>query len=175
MAKTKNDTITERCLFFVKNPPGWLLSLSLLIILLLVAGSVVLATKLCSLTKAVHNTTEAVGILAEEQELSSPGWVDLTFPDVQPMGLGFLVVDLAAESTDGGILVTGSIINTTTLNHYNVLFTIIFDETRSADFTTGTLKSGGSSSFEVIVPPAGDTSIPARAKILFRGSEVTYD
>ena len=95
--------------------------------------------------------------------------------NVQPIGLGFLVVDLACVTKDGGVYVKGNVINTTAIDHYNAHFRLEFEEGRSAEFTVSSLRSGHSGGLEVIIPPPGDSTIPERGRILYLGSEVTYN
>ena len=112
--------------------------------------------------------------LTEEMASLRLGWVDSSFTDVQPIGLGFSLVDLKTQPVDGGVKVSGSIINGTTLDYYETHFKVFFDENRSAEFSIPTLLAGYAAPFEVIVPPPTERFVPEKIKILFAGSQVSY-
>ncbi len=103
-----------------------------------------------------------------------PGWVDSSFVDVQPLGLGFSLVDLRTETVDAGVRVTGAIINGGSLNHYDAAFTVSLGENRQTKVVIPELAAGHSAPFEAIVGPAADKSVPEKVRILFAGSTVSY-
>lgn len=162
----------------IRRPINIVITILIFVGVLNLIGVIALMIEVDSLRK---KTVEALGEadivmegLKNNQEYARPGWIDTSFIDVQPIGLGFLIVDFDTESVDGGVRVTGNIINSTTLNYYNARFDIIFDEHRSAEFVVGTLLMGRDAPFDVVVPPAGNDFVPDKVKIKFMGAEVSY-
>lgn len=162
----------------LKTPFGLLVAVFFVLVLITLALAVFLAVEVSSLrTHTSGALAEAEGAIEEFSEtldLSRPGNINLSISDVQPLNPDFLVVDIGAQPKEGGVRVSGSVINSSALDHHQVHFKVVFDDGREADFVIGTLKSGHSSKFDVVVPPAEDKSIPERAKIKYMGSEISY-
>jgi len=148
------------------------------VVLLLLVGLILLILNVSSLRTdtagAMLETETALAALVKAQEHAEPGWVEADFADVQPLGWGFLLVDLTMEQTDEGTTVSGSVINATSLDHYNALFLIMLTDEYTGEFELDTLESGGSDSFELTIPGAGGLSMPDEVRINYLGSEVVY-
>jgi len=161
-----------------KTPLGLIVTILAIVTLLLVAGMIVLTLNVSNLREDVADaaleTETALAALAEAQEQAQPGWVESDFVDVQPLGWGFLLVDLATEQTEDGTTVTGSIINSTALNHYDATFRILLTDEYAGEFVLDTLKSGSSDSFEMTIADTGELTIPDEVRVIYIGSEVGY-
>ncbi len=149
---------------------------AILSVVLLVTLAVALfsAVQVLSLRDRIRSMENSITALSEKTANLQPGWADSSFPDVQPLGLGFSLVDFKAEPVDAGVRVTGAIINGSSLDHTDALFTIILTEKRQAKLTIPSLKAGHSAPFEAVIGPATDRSVPKRIRILFAGSTVSY-
>jgi hypothetical protein len=150
-----------------------LLAVSIVAIVAL-AAAVVLLIQTVRLTRTLAATKNDIARIEERTLNLLPGWVNTTQLDVQPLGMGFSVVDFSAKPVEAGIRVTGSIINGTSLDHHKAVFTVVFDDNREMTFTLEALLSGHSTAFDTVVGPAGNTSIPKKIRVLFTGSEVSY-
>jgi len=161
-----------------KTRTGMVVTILSVVTLLLVAGMIVLALTVSNLrgdtAEAMLETEAALAAVVDAQEQAQPGWVTSGFADVQPLGWGFLLVDLATEETEEGTTVTGSVINSTALNHYNATFRIVLTDEYTGEFILDTLESGSSDSFEVTIPDTGELPIPDELRIIYLGSEVAY-
>ena len=161
-----------------RTPLGLIVTILAGVTLLLVAGMILVILILSGLrrdtSEAMLETEAALATLTEAQEQARPGWVRSDFPDVQPLGWGFLLVDLAMEETEGGTTVTGSVINSTALDHYDATFRILLTDAYTGEFVLDTLESGASDSFEVTIPDTGGVSIPDEVRVIYLGSEVGY-
>jgi hypothetical protein len=157
-----------------EGTPGKILLVAAAVALLNLAAVIALVAQVHRLSAELAETRAEGKALAEEVARLKPGWADSSFADVQPIGLGFYLVDFKAAPVDGGVKVTGSIINGTSLDFHEAHFKVVFDDDRSAEFSITTLLTGHSASFEAIVPPATDTSVPERIGIVFAGAEVSY-
>jgi hypothetical protein len=148
------------------------------VVLLLLVGMILLTLNVTGLRRdtagAILETETALAALSRAQEQAEPGWIQADFSDVQPLGWGFLLVDLATEETDEGTTVSGSVINATSLNHYNALFLIMLTDEYTGEFELDTLKSGYSDSFEVTIPGTENLTMPDEVRINYLGSEVAY-
>ncbi len=162
----------------LKTPFGLLVAVFFVLVLITLALSVFLAVEVSSLrthtTEALGEVEGAIQEFSQTLELSKPGNIDLSISGAQPLNPDFLVVDIGAQPKEGGVMVSGGVINSSALDHYQVHFKVVFDDGREADFVIGALRSGHSSKFEVMVPPAGNKSVPDMAKIKYIGSEVSY-
>jgi hypothetical protein len=162
----------------VRTPLGMAVVILAGVTLLLLVGMILLTLNVSALrgdtAEAMLETEAALTALMEGQDQARPGWVESDFVDVQPLGWGFLLVDLTTEQTEEGTTVSGSVINSTALNHYSATFRIELTEEYTGEFVLDTLKSGYSDSFEVTIPGTGDASIPGEVRIIYLGSEVGY-
>jgi hypothetical protein len=145
-----------------------------LAILLILAATVVIGIEVICMHDRLASAEKKLAALTEDTKNLQPGWTDSTFPDVQPLGLGFSLVDLVAEPVDAGVRVTGAIINGSSLDHYDAVFTITLGENRKMKVTIPELPAGHSAPFEAIIGPAADRSVPKKIRILFTGSTVSY-
>jgi hypothetical protein len=157
-----------------EGPSGKILLVVAVVALLSLAAAIGLVVRVLHLSAELKEIRAEDKALAEEVGRLRPGWVDSSFADVQPIGLGFYLVDFKAVPVDGGVKVNGSIINSTSLDFHEAHFKAIFDDDRSAEFSIPTLLTGHSAPFTVIVPPPTERSIPARIGIVFAGAEVSY-
>jgi len=156
------------------GPLGRILVILAVVSLVNLAAAAVFIAENYSLRARIKANEAKLAALSDGVTNLQPGWVDSSFGDVQPLGLGLSLVDLKTEPAEAGVKVTGSIINGASLNHSDARFTIIFDELRQARFTVPLLPAGHSASFEAVVPPAGDRSVPKKIRVLFGGSQVSY-
>lgn len=110
--------------------------------------------------------------LFEEFFKPKPGDVDLTTANIQDVNGDFKVCRLAVNQHLTGVKVTGRIVNATALSFSNTKFSITVDG-KSKEFTTLSLGSGRSASFEVYIP---DVSVKntSRGTISFVESTVSY-
>jgi len=161
-----------------RTPLGLIVTILAGVTLLLVVGMILLTLNISNLQRdtaeAMLETETVLTALMEGQEQAKPGWVESDFVDVQPLGWGFLLVDLTTEEIEEGTMVTGSVINSTALNHYNATFRIALTDEYTEEFVLDTLESGASDSFEVTIPDTGELSIPDEVRIIYLGSEVGY-
>jgi hypothetical protein len=148
-----------------------ILSVVMLITLVVAVFS---AVQVLSLRDRIRSMENSITALTEKTTSLQPGWVDSSFHDVQPLGLGFSLVDFTAEPVDTGVRVTGAIINGSSLDHSDAVFTVFLTEKRQAKLTIASLKAGHSAPFEVVIGPATDRSVPKKIRILFAGSTVSY-
>ncbi len=144
------------------------------VILVLLAAIIAVGLEVICLRGRVASAEEKLAALGVTTQNLQPGWVDSSFPDVQPLGLGFSLVDLKTEPVDAGVRVTGAVINGSSLDHYDAVFTITFDENRQTKITIPELASGHSAAFDAIVGPATDKNVPEKIRVLFAGSTVSY-
>lgn len=164
----------DRIVRFFSDRSVWIPTLMCAAIVLLLAAMVVLAFQVCSLRDRVAAAEESLAVLAEDTDNLRPGWVRSSFVDVQPLGLGFSLVDLKTEPVDAGVRVTGAIINGGSLNHYDAAFTVSLGENRQAKVVIPELVSGHSAAFEAVIGPAAEKDVPEKIRILFAGSTVSY-
>lgn len=158
----------------LKTPFGLLVAVFFVLVLAALVLSIFLAVEVSSLSTHTNEVDTKIEGLSQELDLSKPGNIDLSVYGAQPLNPDFLVVDIGAQPKEGGVMVSGSVVNSSALDHHQARFRVVFDDGREADFVIPTLKSGHSSKFEVIVPPAGNETIPEKAKIKYIGSEVSY-
>lgn len=168
------DRATGAFASFFRDRGGWFGVAMSAVALLLVAATIVIAIELVCLNNRLDSARKELAVLAEDTENLKPGWVDSAFVDVQPLGLGFSLVDFKAEPVDAGVRVTGSIINGSSLDHYDAAFTIGLGKDREAKVVIPALAAGHSAPFEAVIGPAADKSIPRKVRILFSGSTVSY-
>ncbi len=168
------DRALASCVSFFRNPSVWVPTVMAAVILILVAAVIVIGIKVGCLSGRLASAEERLAALDATTETLQPGWADRSFPDVQPLGLGFSLVDLATDPVDAGVRVTGSIINGSSLDHYDAVFTVRLGEGRETKVTIPTLTAGHSAPFEAIVGPATDKTVPAKIRVLFAGSTVSY-
>ena len=176
--------------------------LNFIITIFLVIEITSLRTKTIEALKNADTVMEALTI---KQILSEPGWIDPTLKGAQHMGFGFLVVGIKAKIDETDVLVSGRIINASSVDHLNARFTIVIGRGVDVDFTIDSLKSGFSAPFAVrIIADANETAnetddievgenvdvgeegevgegakvditIPKGIRLIFRGSDVAYD
>jgi hypothetical protein len=168
------DRVLASCASFFRDPSVWVPAVMAAVILILVAAVIVLGLEIGCLSGRLASAEERLAALDTATEGLQPGWADSSFPDVQPLGLGFSLVDLAAEPVDAGVRVTGSIINGSSLDHYDAVFTIWLGEGRQAEVKIPTLAAGHSAPFTAIIGPETDKGVPAKIRVLFAGSTVSY-
>ncbi len=168
------DRFIKSSASFFSDRSRWIPAVICVVILLLLAATVIIGIGVIRLSDRIASAEEKLAALTESTQNLQPGWVDSSFPDVQPLGLGFSLVDLKAEPVDAGVRVTGAVINGSSLDHYDALFTISLGENRQAKIAIPKLAAGHSAPFDAIVGPATDKSIPERIRILFAGSTVSY-
>jgi hypothetical protein len=159
---------------FLRDRSAWIPAILSAVILLALAVAVFSAVEVLDLRDRIRSMENTIAALSEKTVNLQPGWADSSFPDVQPLGLGFSLVDFKAEPVDAGVRVTGSIINGSSLDHSDAVFTVILAENRQAKFTIPSVRTGHSAPFEVVVGPATDRSVPKKIRILFTGSTVSY-
>ncbi|MBN2224757.1 MAG: hypothetical protein JW765_08810 [Deltaproteobacteria bacterium] len=159
---------------FFGNRSVWIPTVVTVVILLMLAATVIVAFEVMCLRDRVASAEEKLATLTEDTQNLRPGWVDSSFTDVQPLDLGFSLVDFKAESVDAGVRVSGAVINGSSLDHYDAVFTISLGENRRTKVTIPKLAAGHSAPFEAIVGPATDNSIPGKIRVLFSGSTVSY-
>ena len=164
----------DRIVGFFRDPSVWVPTVMSVVIVLLLAATIVIALQVSCLKDRVASTEKRLAALSETTTGLQPGWISSTFVDVQPIGLGFSVVDFKAEPVDAGVRVTGSVINGTSLNHYDAAFTISLDAKREANVVIPEIVSGHSAPFEAVIGPATERSVPEKVRILFAGSTVSY-
>ena len=164
----------DRIVRFFSDRSVWIPTVMCVVIVLLVAATIVIALQVSCLRGRVASAEEKLAALTESTASLQPGWVDSSFVDVQPLGLGFSLVDLKTETVDAGVRVTGAIINGGSLNHYDAAFTVSLGENRQTKVVIPELAAGHSAPFEAIVGPAADKSVPEKVRILFAGSTVSY-
>ncbi|MBN1882831.1 MAG: hypothetical protein JW885_11705 [Deltaproteobacteria bacterium] len=161
-----------------KSTLGLIVTILTVVTLLLVAGLILLSLNVSSMRKdsaaALLGTDADLAALTEAQERAQPGWVRSDFTDVQPLGWGFLLVDLTMEETEDGTTLNGSVINSTALDHYNATFRVALTDEYTGEFVLDALESGASDSFEVTIPDTGELSMPGEVRIIYLGSEVVY-
>ncbi len=120
--------------------------LNFIITIFLVVEITSLRTKTIEALKNADTVMEALTI---KQILSEPGWIDTTSKGVQHMGFGFLVVGIKAKIDETDVLVSGRIINASSVDHLNARFALVFGRGVGVDFTIDSLKSGFSAPFAV--------------------------
>jgi len=143
--------------------------------------------------EALKNADDVMEALTIKQILLEPGWIDPAAIGVQHMGFGFLVTGIKTKVDETGIVVSGRIINASSVDHFNARFTLFAGWGVDADFTIVSLKSGFSAPFKVkIITEANETAneiddievgeagevnltIPKGIRLIFRGSDVAYD
>jgi hypothetical protein len=168
------DRIIRSSASFFSDRSVWVPAVMSVVILLILAATVVIGIEVICMHDRLASAEKRLAALTEDTKNLQPGWANSTFPDVQPLGLGFSLVDLAAEPVDAGVRVTGAIINGSSLDHHDAVFTITLGENRQAKVTIPELAAGHSAPFEAIIGPAVDKSIPEKIRVLFAGSTVSY-
>lgn len=98
--------------------------------------------------------------------------IDLSYPEVQPIGDGFMVSQLNTESTADGVRVSGRIINTTSVRHRNARFRL-GSGSSSESFSIGLISPGNSTSFAVLMPGL-TPSAANNTSIAYLGSTLNY-
>jgi hypothetical protein len=176
--------------------------LNFIITIFLVIEITSLRTKTIEALKNADTVMEALTI---KQILSEPGWIDLAATGVQHMGFGFLITGIKAKIDKTDIVVSGRIINASSVDHLNARFTLVVGRGVDVDFTIDSLRSGFSAPFAVRITAdvnesANDTedvkivedtkiveggenidvdkpdfTIPKGIRLIFLGSDVAYD
>ncbi len=120
--------------------------LNFIITIFLVIEITTLRTKTIEALKNADTVMEALTI---KQILSEPGWIYPANKGVQHMGFGFLVTGINAKIDETDVVVSGRIINASSVDHLNARFTLLVGQNKAVDFTIGSLKSGFSAPFAV--------------------------
>jgi hypothetical protein len=98
--------------------------------------------------------------------------VDLTKPDAQDVGSGFFVCNLDMKEHLSGIKLSGRMINTLSVVHTNVNFSVKLG-TQEQDFTINLISPGNSTAFTVYIPDvkSKDTSY---GQFSYRSSAIRF-
>ncbi len=180
--------------------PKIFISIISIIILLNFIITIFLVIEITSLRtktiEALKNADTVMEALTIKQILSEPGWIDPATIGVQHIGFGFLVTGINAKVEETGIMVSGKIVNVSSVDHFNARFTLVVGRGMNVDFTIDSLKSGFSAPFAVKIIADVDEvaddaeeveivedteigesgiTIPKGIRLIFRGSDVAYD
>ncbi|MBN1572744.1 MAG: hypothetical protein JW984_06040 [Deltaproteobacteria bacterium] len=123
--------------------------------------------------EALKNADDVMEALALKQILSEPGWIDPTSKDVQYIGFGLFVNNIKTVASDGGLLVSGIIVNGTSVDHYDARFTLLVEKGMEANFKIDSIRSGSGAPFAVTIKRGEETENPAApkmARLIYRGS-----
>ncbi|GEM_PF-1774068 len=123
--------------------------------------------------EALKNAENVMEALTLKQILSEPGWIDPTSRDVQYIGFGLFVTNTRTEVSNGKFLVSGVIVNGTSVDHYDARFTLFIEKGTNADFKVASIRSGSGAPFVVAIKAVGDSEnreAPKRARLIYRGS-----
>jgi hypothetical protein len=164
----------DRITAFFADRSVWIPTVMCVAIVLLLAATIVVAIQVSCLRDRVASAEAKLAALAEDTAGLRNGWVKSSFVDVQPIGLGFSLVDLKTEPVDAGVSVTGAIINGTSLDHHDAAFTVSLGQGRQTKVVIPELAAGHSAPFEAVVGPATEKDVPEKIRILFAGSTVSY-
>jgi len=138
--------------------------LNLLLILVIGTAILIQENEQDRIVKIIIDTIDST------EALKQP--VDFSQSTIQPINNGFMLVNAAQKEHLTGIVFTGRIINTQSVVHHNLKFTISVDD-KEKEFTINKISSGNSTGFSVFVPNI--KAINARyANIKYIESSISY-
>lgn len=163
-----------------KSSPGrpfvTIVSIVVLLNLILTVFLVMEVTSLRVKTiEAFKNADGVMEALALKQILSEPGWIDPTSGEVQYIGFGLFVSDVRTAVSDGEIVMSGVIVNGTSVDHFDAQFTLFLEKGVQADFKIAAIRSGHSAPFAVKIKAGAGVEIsepPKLARLIYRGSVI---
>jgi hypothetical protein len=149
------------------------------VVLINLVLTVFLVMEVTSLRKktveAFNNADDVMEALALKQILSEPGWIDPTSGEVQYIGFGLFAADMRTTVSDGEIVMSGKIVNGTSVDIYDARFTLFLEKGVKADFTIASIRSGMSAPFAVTIEAGAEAEIsepPKMARLIYRGSVI---
>jgi hypothetical protein len=169
-----HERITRPLAAFFSDRTVWIPVVLAVVALSSLAVALIAVVEVTEMGHRLRSAENTIAALSERTDKLEAGWIDSSFPDVQPLGLGFSLVDFKVEPVDAGVRLTGSIINGSSLDHSDAVFTVILAANRQAKVTIPSLRAGHSAAFDVIVGPATERAVPKRIRVLYSGSTVSY-
>lgn len=91
--------------------------------------------------------------------------IDLHSQTMQKIGDGFYITALITSENATGMHLSGRLINSTSLNHKNIVFKITIND-KSEEFSIPVVSSGNSTKFHVDIPAGSENSKTAIVKYL---------